>query len=217
MKAERIRLEKLLAHPANPNVMSAVYLEKLERQIGEHGQYEPLVVRVHPRAADCYELINGHHRKMVLERLGHVEADCVVWEVSDEQTLLLLATLNRLTGQDDVRKRAQLMERLGRRFDKEALLARLPETRERLEKLLAVARPAELKRPGVLEELPIAMTFFVNKAQKALIEKGLRQVEATVGGDAGDGKLSRGDLLATLAQERIQHECTRMEVTNERG
>lgn len=205
MEVVQIPLDKLRAHRANANVMSDALLAKLAGHIERSGRYEPLIVRPHPREATCYELINGHHRKMVLERLGHSYANCLVWEVSDKETLMLLASINRLSGRDDPSKRAALLDKLSRRYEKDTLVKRLPENRERLEKLLAVNRLPMPMRPERLAEMPVPISFFVTARQKGLIQQSLKEVRKQVGGDDPQGKMSRGDLLAVMADAYIRN------------
>lgn len=204
MKIEKIPLYKLVAHPSNANVMSEETLRKLRRHIEQQGFYEPLAVRCHPSKANCYQLLNGHHRKCVLEQLEHQYADCVVWQVNDEQALMLLATLNRLSGQDDPYKRSELLEKLSQRFGQEELLKQLPEKQQQLEKLLACRRAPEVLEPESLPELPQAMTFFVNDKQKETIETSLRQLRNQLAGDDPDAKMKRGDLLAVMADRYLK-------------
>ena len=217
MELKEIPLSELQVHPDNANVMSRDVLGKLKGHIAGHGNYEPLIVRRHPRQGEGYELLNGHHRKLVLEELGYTTASCIVWEVNDEEAMLLLATLNRLTGDDDLRKRAALLEKLTRRYRTATLLAKLPETKERLEKLLELNSAPTPAASARLPALPEAMTFFVVKEQKMKIEKALRvlrdaQAEKGAkqkGGHGPDYKaqrgegtrptLTRGDLLAEMA------------------
>jgi ParB/RepB/Spo0J family partition protein len=199
MKIEVIGIEKLRDHPANANGMDEATLAKLAGHIAVTGLYEPLVVRRHPREAGCYEVLNGHHRREALRRLGRTEASCVVWEVSDAQALMLLATLNRLTGRDDLLRRARLLEQLHRRGDPESLAARLPEGRKKLEKLLTLNRPPEMAAPAATADLPRPMCFFVSDSQRAMIDRALRQTRKHIGGEDPQGKLSRGDILACMA------------------
>jgi len=205
MKIVSIALEKLIAHPANANVMSEAVLKKLGRHIAEQGCYEPLAVRKHPVREGCFEIINGHHRKKVLEELQYSCAGCVVWDVSDEQTLMLLSTLNRLRGQDDAIKRAKLLERLSQRFEEKSLLQRLPETKEQLQKLLALKHRPRPVDPETLKDMPRAMIFFVVDSQRKIINRALREVGQRIAGEAGDEKLSRGDLLAVMAAKEIKN------------
>jgi len=190
-------MEKLLGHPGNVNVMGGEVMAKLKRHIEKGGRYEPLVVRVHPVRAGCYQILNGHHRKKVLEQLGYGEAECVVWDVSDEDALMLLATLNRLNGEDDPKGRAVLLTQLAGRFDRESLLKQVPETRGQLEKMLSVAGRCKLVEPPVVGEMPEAMVFFVNREQRGKIEEGLGKVKEKY----GRGKeVSRGNLLMLMAE-----------------
>lgn len=204
MKITKIPLDKLSAHPANANVMSAEFLTKLKRHIAEQQNYEPLVVRRHPQRADGYQIINGYHRKVVLEQLGHTHADCIVWEISDEQALMLLATLNRLSGQDEPIKRAQLLEKLARRFAPEQLLGLLPERREQLQKLRELNKPPQLIDPEDLREMPTAMIFFVDRGQRKTIDEALRLISRGLQGQKPDKKTSRGETLYEMARQVIE-------------
>ena len=108
----RLPLDRLRPHPANANVMDEERLEKLAENIRREGDYPPLVVRPHPEEQGSYQILDGHQRLDVLRRLGHQEATCYVWPCDDRTALVLLATLNRLEGQDDPLKRAELLREL---------------------------------------------------------------------------------------------------------
>ena len=111
-----------MPHPDNPNRMSRVTFAKLVRNIGQTGRYEPLIVRRitdtqghisenvtnlrrNTYEGDVYQIINGHHRWQALKKLGKETADAIVWDIDDDQTDILLATLNRLCGQDVLDKK----------------------------------------------------------------------------------------------------------------
>ena len=197
MQIESIELTKLLDHPANANVMDERLLAKLKGQIRRTGRYEPLVVRVHPDETGCYQLINGHHRRQVLTQLGYASAECVVWPLSDAEALLLLATINRIGGSDDLAKRAKLLARLQREIGDNELIRALPETREKLAKVLALNQPALPVAPQDLA-LPLeAMTFFVTKAQKATIVAALTKMKPGAGS-------KRSEQLTALAQTVLE-------------
>jgi len=200
MKIERIEIDKLISHPENPNVMSEVTLAKLRGHIERSDYYEPLVVRPHPQKHECFELINGHHRREVLRQLGHKLVNCVVWPLADEEARMMLATINRLSGHDDPIRRAQLLEKLSQRYEHTELLKSLPEKRKQLEKMLDLNRPPKLNPPPSVTELPRTMTFFVSENQQKIIEKALNAVKEQVRGETGNGKMSRGDLIACMAQ-----------------
>ena len=171
----RIPLDRLLPHPANPNVMDEELLEKLAANIQQEGDYEPVVVRPHPRRRGHYEIVNGKQRLDVLRRLGHKEALCYVWPCDDETALMLLATLNRLRGQDDPLKRAQLLGELSDLASPEELARLLPESaaliRQTLEMLdLDLDRLlAELQASAGPHHGPRAITFVVSADDEGVI------------------------------------------------
>ena len=199
MEIERIGLDKLTGHGANSNVMSCEVKKKLRGHIERHGFYEPLVVRAHRKQTGFYELLNGHHRREVLAELGYECANCVVWDVSDDEALMLLATLNRLGGSDDPYRRGRLLEDLSGRYASKEMLRGLPERREQMAKLLELDRavrvvePADIAAAGRLQ----AMSFFVTVEQKAVIEKALCKAMGTEGLKE---KVSRGERLFVVSR-----------------
>jgi len=194
VQIETIGLEKLIDHPGNANVMDERLLLKLKGQIRDTGRYEPLVVRVHPKRSGCYELINGHHRKKVLAQLGFETAFCVVWDLSDAEALLLLLTLNRLSGRDDLSQRAKLLAQLQDKIGDSKLLKALPETRERLAQVLALNHPPAVLDPKALSMPLEAMTFFVTETQKEVINSALVLMKQP------DEPLNRSEQLEAMAR-----------------
>ena len=171
-----IALEKLVAHPDNPNKISRANFAKLARNIGRTGRYEPLIVRPAPDRPDCFQIINGHHRRRALAKLGYKTADCVVWDVDDEQSDVLLATLNRLGGTDEVGKKLKLLKRLNKKTGPGELAKLLPQTAKQIE------RQVNLKAPSVPATVVTAsfanpMVFFVTDEQQGIVEEALSLAE----------------------------------------
>jgi len=214
--ARMVPLADLLPHPMNANVMSDDLREKLRVHIQRTGRYPFIVVRPHPSEPGKYEILDGHHRVEILRDLGHREARCDVWDVSDREAKLLLATLNRLEGQDQPMRRAQLIHELLGEMSIGDLAGLLPETDKQLEDLHALLEfPADeiaalLDDQAEEEEkvLPRVMSFVVSPEQEELIEQA---VEAASDGTPGRDRKARG--LANLARhfmenrdEKITHE-----------
>lgn len=192
---KQIPLSKLVAHPDNANRMSELTFNKLVRNIELGGRYEPLVVRPHPKRGGFYQLINGHHRVKALAKLGLQSADCVVWDVDDKQTSILLATLNRLEGTDLLEKKLKLLKKLKTDFDSKELSRLLPYTKIQIEKL------ANLKQPKLgAGDIDFArpLVFFVTDSQLENIEKALGIAEDK--GITNKAK-RRADALARIARE----------------
>jgi len=176
-----VPLDDLLPHPLNSNVMPPDLQAKLRAHIKRTGRYPYLVVRPHPDDAGKYQVLDGHHRVAVLRDLGHTEARCDVWQVDDREAKLLLATLNRLQGQDQPLRRAELVHELMGEMSLDDLAGLLPETDKQLEELHALLEfPAE-EVASLLEEqaeaaekvLPRVMTFVVTPEQEELIEQAV--------------------------------------------
>lgn len=173
---ESIPLDKLVAHPDNPNRQSRVNFAKLVRNIERTGRYEPLVVRPTPKRSGFFQIINGHHRRRALAILGYKSADCLVWDVDDEQTDILLATLNRLGGSDELAKKLKLLKRLNKRIESTELSKLLPQTKKQIERLTNLKMPSV---PAKIDAKGFAnpMVFFLSDGQQQLVGDALSLAE----------------------------------------
>lgn len=203
----RVPLSKLLPHPLNSNVMSEELREKLKAHIRQSGRYPHLVVRPHPKEPAKFELLDGHQRFSVLQELGHHDARCDIWDVDDREARLLLATLNRLEGQDLPIRRAQLLHELLGEMSLEDLAGLLPETEKQLEELHAllefpaddIAALLDAEAEEAEKVLPRVMTFVVSPEQEELVENA---VELASDGTPGRDRRARG--LANLAKRFLE-------------
>jgi hypothetical protein len=173
---QSIALDKLEFHPDNPNKQSRVNFAKLVRNIERTGRYEPLIVRPCLKKAGRFQIINGHHRCQALARLGRGTADCIVWDINDEETDILLTTLNRLGGSDQLGKKLKLLKRLNKKMSTGELTKLLPQTAKQIERL------THLKKPGAPAKINAnsfanPLVFFVNDTQQQQIERALLLVE----------------------------------------
>ena len=183
---QRIPIDKLVAHPGNPNRMSSGTFNKLVRNIERTGRYEPIIVRAvcsvprdasseNTQNAGCitqYEIINGHHRVKALRQLGFETADCLIWDVDDHEADILLATLNRLGGTDVLDKKLSLLRRLSKKSKAAEMARLLPQNArqiERLKNLKPPAAPANTNRASLLNPL----AFFVNDTQYETIRRAM--------------------------------------------
>jgi ParB/RepB/Spo0J family partition protein len=205
--ARMVPLDDLVPHPLNSNVMSDDLREKLKAHIKRTGRTPFIVVRPHPEDSNRYQILDGHHRVAILRELGHTEARCDVWEVTDREAKLLLATLNRLEGQDQPIRRAQLIHELLGEMSLDDLAGLLPESDRQLEELHALLEFPADEIAALLEEaaeeeervLPRVMSFVVTPEQEQLIEQA---VEMASDGTPGRDRKARG--LSNLAQHYME-------------
>ena len=203
----QIPLDDLVPHPLNSNVMPPEYREKLLAHIRRTGRYPFLVVRPHPTEPGKYQVLDGHHRIGVLRELGHSEARCDVWDVDDREAKLLLATLNRLEGQDQPLRRAQLLHELLGEWNAADLGGLLPETEAEILDLHSLLEfPADEIAEQLAAEaedrekaLPVVIHFVVSHEQAELIEAA---VERASDGVVGRDRKARG--LANLARHFME-------------
>ena len=178
-RVSRIEIDKLVAHPDNPNRMSKANFAKLVRNIEQTDRYEPLVVRPCPDKPGYFQIINGCHRYQALAQLGYKTADAVVWDIDDEQTDILLATLNRLGGSDVLEKKLALLKRLNIRMEAGNLAKLLPQTAKQIERLTSLASgrsslAAQGKDDGKqATAFANPLVFFVNDKQQKIIDNAL--------------------------------------------
>lgn len=193
-----IPLARLLPHPGHPSRMSRTNFHKLVGHIERTGRYEPLVVRPCPGRRGYFQILNGHHRWAALRELGHKTAEVVVWNVDDEQTDILLATLNRLTGRDSLDQKLALVRRLHQRLPTRKLARLLPQTFGQLERLVST-RPLPPAQPSHPCTFALPLVFFVDETQQHTIEEALSLMIPPSGAGTRAGR--RAAALAQLAQQ----------------
>lgn len=182
---QSISLDKLIPHPANPNKMSNATFAKLIRNIERTGRYEPLIVR-QVSASPCpenqrpsvFQIINGHHRALALKQLGKKQADCVVWDIDDDEANILLATLNRLCGQDALDKKLALLKRLSERVKTAELAKLLPQTKKQIQRLTSMLDTRQCPSVPAVSANPCSLVFFVSDEQQQVIETALNYAES---------------------------------------
>ncbi|NIA07874.1 MAG: ParB N-terminal domain-containing protein [Actinobacteria bacterium] len=209
---EMVSADELISHPDNANVMSAEFLEKLKGHIARSGRYPALIVRslgnsqLHPDQQGKLQVLDGHHRLNVLKELSYRKVRVDNWgDLSDAQAKLLVATLNRLQGQDDPDKRAQLLGGLQQDLELSSsqLTELLPESQAELDKLLELnAPPAELAHPDD-EQLALPWTVFATVEQIAVIEEAIAAAGES-SPTAQQGDTPQGRALCFVAQEFLK-------------
>ena len=196
----RIPLDKLLPHPENPNKMSKQTFEKLKRHIKQSLNYEPLIVRSHPdpdsAGENHFQIINGHHRANALKQLGETFADCVIWNVDDNQARILLATLNRLGGKDELSLKSELIKSLSEKFSSKELAKLLPDTKTAIERLKDITKSL----PQLVDDAKVflnTLVFFLNDEQIKIVEAALEKAMPAKGTTCPERSRGKSEKAAT--------------------
>jgi len=200
-KVLAVPVDDLLPHPKNANVTPTEVLKKIERNIKRTGNYPPLVVR--PLDKTKFQILDGHHRLQVLKQLGLATVDVVVWDISDQEADIAIATLNTLHGTDDKKKRQALLRGLAETIPLSDLADIVPEDAAMLKALTddVVAAPTG----GNAGEEPIAfevLEFRVTANGGIVIREALSRIKAIVMKDGAEA-CADGTALEYLCAEHI--------------
>ena len=186
--------------------------DDLKRKLAENirltGDYPPLIVRPHPDDMDAYQLIDGHQRADALRELGIDAATCYVWPCDDQTALRLLATLNRLEGQDVPAKRAALLAELTSLVSVEELSLLLPESPEEIEQTLKLLEfdvdslIADLEAAAQLRALaaPRLISFAVPADDEDVVMSTIDGLAAAM-----EGKNRRGRALVEICRNFLEN------------
>jgi ParB-like chromosome segregation protein Spo0J len=161
----------------------------LEENIRQGGNYETITVRPHPNREGDFQILNGHHRVEILRKMGVEEVKCDVWEVGDKQARLLVATLNRLRGDDVPELRFGLLRGLLDDYDPSELEALIPENDKQIMELLELNEKNMAELLADIEETTSQfkfdipdiriMDFFLNSEQYHLVTRALDHLMAS--------------------------------------
>ena len=200
-----IPFDQLVPHSLNANVMSDELRTKLTANIRATGRYPPLVVQ--PLDDDRARIRDGRHRAEVLRNLGEEGAWCYLWPATDDEALILVATLNRLEGQDAPGRRAALIAELESHRSLAELAQLLPETEAELEAtldhvdldvdslLVGLSREAEL----TAVQGPQLFTFAVDTGDAPTVRAAIDSAVSTL-----SGRNRRGQALVLLSQKYLK-------------
>lgn len=194
-----VAIENLVPHPDHPNRMGKKKFTKLVYNIGRTSRYEPLVVRPHPDIENIFQIINGHYRWKALHQLGYKTVDVIIWDIDDNDTDILLATLNRLSGSDILEKKLALMNRLNQREPLGDLAKRLPHTAKQIHRMVQMNSGCV---PQIKPSKPVLahpVVFFLNDIQKEILEKALSNVKELPGKTTRAAK--KAAALTTIARQ----------------
>ena len=185
-KVRKLPLDALVKRRDRASILSERARRALVGQISRHGCYPAVVVRRAPNHPGKYEILDGHNRTEILRELGYTDVRCEIWPIDDEEAGVVAATLNRLRGRPDVKRRARQARRIARRLGHEEAAACLGITRRALEQLLTSSRPPRPSSGGPgLDLHPVV--FHLSSAEKDQVQEALHA--------AGVGKLRRAQAL----------------------
>jgi ParB-like nuclease domain len=138
----RVKLADIVLNPRNPNRMSAEVLEKVRTNILRTGMMPPVILRPDKKGVlkPPFHMIDGEHRYIIAKEAEWPEVDASIWDVTERESMVALAALNRLHGEDDLKRRADLVQELSQVIPIDQLTMMLPESPPEIEDLLRITQ-----------------------------------------------------------------------------
>ena len=90
VEIEMERLRNFMNHPFK--VIGDSQMIELQDSIKKYGVLNPLIVR--PRKEGYYEIISGHRRKYVAERLGYKKIPVIIRMMQDDEAVVTMVDSN---------------------------------------------------------------------------------------------------------------------------
>jgi len=132
MDIQKIDINSIVPNTWNPNVVDEKTQRTLMEDIKRDGFTQPIIVRAHPTEEGKYEIIDGEHRWQALKELAWTEVECIVETKNDAEAMIRTITMNKLRGEFDSLKLAEVLVELKKTYTEEELVVLLGFTEEEI-------------------------------------------------------------------------------------
>ncbi len=153
LRLVNIKHSDIIPNDWNPNKQSERAFEAELESITDNGFVQPVTVRKHPTQKSKYQIIDGFHRWLALQKIFEdkslqtpplkelivtQQVPCIVLEVTDAQAKKLTVILNETRGRAELGELGMLLESIQVEFGND-LIRGLPYSRGQLDDLLSLA------------------------------------------------------------------------------
>jgi len=119
-------------NPYNPNVVEDSVFEQLKKNIIQEGLIGAIVVRDDKEKSGEYVIIDGEHRWRAAKDVGYKEIPIIVLDRKLPDAMIATINFNKLRGELDTIKLAEVIHELNKTYSTEELEDRLGYTSEEL-------------------------------------------------------------------------------------
>ena len=200
MEITEIAIEQIREAPWNPNSLDEGMLLRLRRSIERFDLVTPLVVR--QLEPPLYETIGGAQRLAVLRELGFTTVPVLIVNADDAEARLLSQCLNRISGEDDLGLKAELIRELLSSMPEEEVIRLLPETAESLSALASLGQVELASYLQAWQQAQVArlkhLQFQLTSDQLEVVEEVLERLLPVARESHGDSPNARGTALYLL-------------------
>lgn len=183
MNIKIIPINQIRENNWNPNELDSEGFKVLVQNIKDQrvGYTQPIEVR--EIAENEYEVIDGAHRFRACKEAGLTEIECVISDYDDTQAKLETIAKNKIRGNINLVKAANLISELNKDITLEKIGDRAFYNQQELKdltKLLEIPPDFEMDLKEVAEkeelEAPVSLQFVVTKEQAEVIEQAIELV-----------------------------------------
>ena len=126
-----LKTAELRVNNYNPNVVPDKLFKQLVKDIDRIGIQQPILVR---QEGNIYIIVDGEHRYRAALELGLQDVPCRIYdELSENEAMVMTISMNRLRGDFDSLKLADVLQKLGETYTKEDLVNLLGYTEQELD------------------------------------------------------------------------------------
>jgi ParB/RepB/Spo0J family partition protein len=131
-----VKLTEIRLNKYNPNVVSEEIMEQLTKRIEEEGFLQPVLLRnIEPEGEIKYEVIDGEHRFLAAQKLGYEDIPSIVIDKKLPEAMLSTINMNKLRGEFDTLKLAEVIHELNKTYTIEELEEKLGYSNDELQGL----------------------------------------------------------------------------------
>ena len=121
-----VKLSEIRLNKYNPNVVPDEIMEQLTKRIEEEGFLQPVLLRnIAPEGEIKYGVIDGEHRFLVAKKLDYEEIPSIIVDKKLPEAMLATINMNKLRGEFDTLKLAEVIHILHETYSMEELEEKL--------------------------------------------------------------------------------------------
>ena len=208
MNIQHLPIEQIVEAPWNPNSLDDEMQRRLRRSIDRFDLVTPLVVR--PIGSVFYETIGGAQRLEVLKDMDVNMVPVVIVDVDDAEARLLSQALNRISGEDDLGLRAELVREILKDLPEVEVLDLLPESSDSLKALVSVGQEDMAKYLQNWQEAQEVrlrhLLFQLLPSQLEVVEEALARLIPEAKESGSDSPNMRGTALYLICKRILELE-----------
>ena len=173
MDYKKIDIKLISENEYNPNELVGDLYEHLKHEVERVGFLQPVLVR--KLAENKYEIVDGAHRYRALKELGKTEVPCIVTEMDEKEAKVQVINMNRIKGELNPVKFAELLGDLETLYDKENLVKLLAMSDKEIDafKILAEMDDEFIPTASTGKEGFKTFAFDIDEALVGDVEKAL--------------------------------------------